>query len=146
MKRSTARVVTRTLRRLRASIVLGALCVTSSLAGAGCVAGAPTTPARGVVVSGPPPAPLIEARSPPPTPSAAWVAGYWHWNGATYAWIPGHWENAPPGMIWYGPTYGPTADGRYLYEPGTFRPADGPPSNPGPLPANRPTATANAFH
>ena len=50
------------------------------------------------------------------------MAGYWHWNGATYSWIPGHWEQAPPGMAWYGPTYGTSPDGSYLYEPGAFRP------------------------
>jgi hypothetical protein len=90
---------------------------------AGCVAGSTSTPPRGVVVSGPPPAPLAETRPPPPGPQAAWVSGYWHWNGATYAWIPGHWESAPPGMAWYGPTYSSGTDGRHYYEPGAYRPA-----------------------
>jgi hypothetical protein len=116
------------------ALSLGALSI-------GCVAGAQSTPARGVIVSGPPPAPLAEARPPPPGPSAAWVAGYWHWNGATYTWIPGHWESAPPGMVWYGPTYGATADGNYLYEPGAFRPGTAaPPSAPA-----HPPPSANAL-
>lgn len=106
-----------------------------------CVAGTPATPARGVVVSGPPPAALAETRPAPPSPAASWVSGYWHWNGSTYAWIPGHWENAPPGMVWYAPNYGATADGHYLYEPGTFRPG----SAPGHGPPNVPTARANAL-
>lgn len=103
-----------------------------------CVPVSQSTPARGVIVNGPPPAPLQETRPPPPSPAAAWVAGYWHWTGATYAWIPGHWENAPPGMTWYGPSYASTTDGRTVYEPGGFRPGA-----PAPLPPS--TANANAL-
>ena len=109
----------------------------------GCVAGASSTQPRGHVVGGPPPAPLNENRPPPPGPQAAWVAGYWHWNGATYTWIPGHWESAPPGMAWYGPTYSSSADGRHFYEPGAFRPAGGPAAAPPPRGA--PPANANAL-
>jgi hypothetical protein len=124
----------RSARSRRFAVSCAAFLASAVLLGA-CVAGAPATPARGIIVNGPPPAALPETRPAPPSPLAAWVAGYWHWNGATYAWIPGHWENAPPGMIWYAPSYGATADGHYLYEPGRFRP--GAPAAPaGPATAN----------
>ena len=78
---------------------------------------------RGVVVSGPPPAPMAEAqRPPPPSPGAVWIEGYWHWTGMQYAWIPGHWEAAPPGAAWAAPKY-VTVNGAYYYEAGTWKPA-----------------------
>jgi hypothetical protein len=82
-----------------------------------CVATAPSTPARGVVVSGPPPDPIAEERPAPPSVQAVWVPGYWHWTGMHYAWIPGHWENAPPGTAWAAPRY-TSREGTYFYEPG----------------------------
>ncbi len=91
-------------------IVAGALC-------AACVVNEPESPTRGVVVSGPPPAPVREDRPPPPSPQAAWVPGYWHWTGMQYSWIPGHWEAAPPGQSWTGPVYS-AHDGKYFYENG----------------------------
>lgn len=85
-----------------------------------CVANQSSPPPRGVVVNGPPPAPVAEERSLAPGPAAAWVAGYWHWTGMHYAWIPGHWENAPPGQTWAAPQY-TSRDGAYVYEPGGWR-------------------------
>jgi len=91
---------------------------------AGCVATETTAPSRGVVVSGPPPAPMAEAQpASAPSPRAVWIAGYWHWNGMQYVWIPGHWdENAPPGAAWNAPRY-VSANGAYFYEAGTWKPA-----------------------
>ena len=85
----------------------------------GCVATAETMPTRGVVVSGPPPAPLNEARPDPPKSRAAWVGGYWHWTGMQYAWIPGHWDRAPQGSQWIGPRYFQQG-GQYRYEAGSW--------------------------
>jgi len=93
------------------------------LAAAGCVVNEPETPPRGVVVSGPPPAPVREERPAPPGPQAIWVAGYWHWTGMQYAWIPGHWEAPPSGTVWAAPRVVQSGDGRYLYEPGGWRPS-----------------------
>lgn len=90
----------------------------------GCVVNEPEAPSRGVVVSGPPPAPVREERPAPPGPDALWVAGYWHWTGMQYAWIPGHWEAPPAGAIWAGPKVTATKDGRYLYEAGGWRRGD----------------------
>lgn len=91
-----------------------------ALAVSGCVATAESMPTRGVVVSGPPPAPLNEPRPEPQPPQAgvraAWVAGYWHWTGMQYAWIPGHWDRAPQGQ-WVGPRYFQQG-GQYRYEAG----------------------------
>jgi hypothetical protein len=113
-------------------------------AGIGCVATATPVPARGVVVTGPPPQPIPEARTAPPGANAAWVEGYWHWTGAQYAWIPGHWESAPPGARWYAPRY-VSSDGAYFYEPGGWQGPAGPAPMTAPASAP-PPARANAFH
>ena len=92
---------------------------------AGCVVNEPEAPSRGVVVSGPPPAPVAEQRPPAPNPQSSWVAGYWHWTGMQYAWIPGHWEAPPSGQAWAAPKVTATPDGRYIYESGGYRPVNG---------------------
>jgi hypothetical protein len=102
----------------------------------GCVATVSVPPVRGVIVSGPPPAPIIEARSQPPAAASVWVSGYWHWTGMQYTWIPGHWEVEPPmGVMWQPPRY-VLSGGVYVYQPGGWR--------RGPLPT--PPARANALH
>lgn len=88
----------------------------------GCVVNEPEAPARGVVVSGPPPAPMREERPPPPDARAIWIAGYWHWTGIQYAWIPGHWEAPPTGAVWAAPRVTTLKDGRYVYESGSWQP------------------------
>jgi hypothetical protein len=91
----------------------------------GCVVNEPESPTRGVVVSGPPPAPVHEERPPAPSAQALWVAGYWHWTGMQYAWIPGHWEAPPSGSVWTAPRVTTLQDGRYIYESGGWRPTQG---------------------
>jgi YXWGXW repeat-containing protein len=85
-----------------------------------CVAEENAPPPRAVVVNGPPPAPVHETRPQPPSPSATWVAGYWHWSGMQYTWIPGHWEDGQRGT-WHAPSYS-FHDGTYFYEPGGWGP------------------------
>lgn len=63
-----------------------------AVAACACVGRAPDSPANGE----PPPAPLPEVRSGPPTPGMVWVPGAWHWDGARYVWVPGRWESPPP--------------------------------------------------
>jgi hypothetical protein len=109
---------------MRAGVLVVFLVV--SVASPACVVNEPESPPRGVVVSGPPPAPVREDRPPPPSARAAWVPGYWHWTGMQYSWIPGHWEAAPPGQ-WSGPVY-TSHDGKYFYESGRW--------NSGPPPRN----------
>jgi WXXGXW repeat (2 copies) len=99
----------------------GVLAGVAAAALVGCVATETMAPARGVVVSGPPPAPIAEVIVVAPAPDSVWVAGYWHWTGMQYAWIPGHWEKAPPGTAWAAPRY-VKADGAYVYEAGAWRP------------------------
>jgi hypothetical protein len=135
-----------------AGLLAGALSLASvlGLSSAGCVATAQSPPPRGVVVSGPPPAPLTEDRPMAPRQGAVWVAGYWHWTGMQYAWIPGHWESGPPGATWSAPRY-VSSDGSYFYEAGGWRgggPQQGPQGAPAqpqsPPPQQIPRA--NAFH
>lgn len=104
------------VRTIAQLVVMSAALVGSSAA---CVANEPAAPTRGTVVSGPPPAPIVEARpaTPPPSPTAVWVSGYWHWTGAQYTWVPGHWETPPAGDRWTGPQYS-SRDGAYFYEAG----------------------------
>ena len=91
------------------------------VASTGCVINDPEAPRRGVVVSGPPPAPVREDRPAPPDPKASWVTGYWHWTGMQYSWIPGHWEAPPPGAVWAAPKVTSMQDGRYVYESGGWQ-------------------------
>lgn len=85
-----------------------------------CVVNEPDAPPRGVVVSGPPPAPIPETPPARPTGGGVWVTGYWHWTGMQYVWIPGHWDQPPPGRSWQKPTYS-FQDGRHVYESGGWR-------------------------
>lgn len=100
---------------------LGAVVAAAILLGTtGCVATADTTASRGVVVSGPPPAPLAESRPAAPGATSAWVPGYWHWTGMQYAWIPGHWDaGGGRGSTWVGPRYFQQG-GQYRYEAGSW--------------------------
>ncbi len=82
-----------------------------------CVVAAGPPPFAGFAVTGPPPAPMLEAPPPPLRPRAVWVPGYWHWTGMQYTWIPGHWEAGPGGARWRPPRY-IVRDGVYYYEPG----------------------------
>lgn len=96
-----------------------------ALSAQACVVNEPEAPTRGVVVSGPPPAPVREDRPAAPSNNAVWVAGYWHWTGMQYAWIPGHWDAPPPGATWSAPVYS-IRDGKYVYETGGWRPGPQP--------------------
>jgi hypothetical protein len=101
------------------SIALAAT-IAVGVAVGGCVVNEPESPPRGVVVSGPPPAPVHEERPPAPSAESVWVSGYWHWTGMQYAWIPGHWDAPPPGASWSAPKYS-QRDGKYFYESGRWQ-------------------------
>jgi hypothetical protein len=121
LDRERGTYVERQSRFSMAFVVLALMAPSAS----GCVVNEAESPTRGVVVSGPPPAPVREDRSPQPTaPSAqsVWVSGYWHWTGMQYAWIPGHWDAPPPGATWNAPIY-TARDGKYFYETGGWKPA-----------------------
>ena len=110
--------------RARLAVTAGGLALVALLAsGTGaCVVNEAESPARGVVVSGPPPQAVREERPAPPGPQSVWVVGYWHWTGMQYAWIPGHWDAPPPGAVWNAPVYS-ARDGKYFYETGGWKPA-----------------------
>lgn len=73
-----------------------------------------------MVVNNPPPPPLSEGMPPRPSPTASWIAGYWHHNGVDYVWIPGHWIEPPQGMSYAPPRYFDQR-GMHLYQPGGWR-------------------------
>jgi len=116
-------VVSRTMRA-RLMVSMGGLAQVAVLAAAmgACVVNEAESPARGVVVSGPPPPAVREERPAPPSPQSVWVVGYWHWTGMQYAWIPGHWDAPPPGAVWNAPVYS-ARDGKYFYETGGWNTA-----------------------
>ena len=107
-------VVAQTVRR-----ALGGLLVMAASFSLGC-ASTQAAPAEPVVfTAAPPPLPLPEIESGPPSPDMAWVPGYWHWNGLRYVWVPGHWESPRPDHVWQPPTYSFTGD-RWMYRPGRW--------------------------
>jgi hypothetical protein len=118
----------RVLGYMTSITVGGALCAALACAAIGCVVNEAEAPTRGVVVSGPPPAPVPEQRPAAPGPQSVWVGGYWHWTGIQYSWIPGHWDAPPPGATWSAPVYS-ARDGKYFYESGGWKPGDGPNRN-----------------
>jgi hypothetical protein len=126
------------MRGLAQIVLLASWVAPGLLVVSGCVAAESAIPSRAVIVSGLPPAPIMEEPTPPPQAHAVWIAGYWHGTGVQYAWIPGHWEGAPPvGSTWRAPRY-VSADGAYFYEPGRW--------GPGPAAVQVVPPPANAFH
>jgi hypothetical protein len=82
-----------------------------------------------VVVEEEPPAvwERIDDRPPRPVADAAWVDGYWDWDGAQWVWVDGHWETGRSGQVWTEPRAVRTQGG-VEYHPGYWRPEDTPPS------------------
>jgi hypothetical protein len=70
--------------------------------------------AVGLMVPGPPPAPLVEVRGAAPGPAFVWLGGYWAWHSrwvwtrGSWAvpphpravWVPGHWRHVFGGCRW----------------------------------------------
>ncbi|HEX7640956.1 MAG TPA: hypothetical protein VF472_01980 [Burkholderiaceae bacterium] len=58
-----------------------------------------------VQVNWAPPPMLVEEPPPPPSPDAAWIGGYWVWQG-NWVWAHGRWAQPPrPGYMWHNPYY-----------------------------------------
>ncbi len=52
----------------------------------------PVSPPSTFVSSDPPPAPRAEIAPPRPSAHATWIAGYWHWEDASWVWVGGRWR------------------------------------------------------
>jgi hypothetical protein len=63
----------------------------------------------------PPPPQVAEAVTPPPSPSAVWIPGYWAYNGASYIWLGGRWEIPPPNCRAYVAPYWARRGRGYVY-------------------------------
>jgi hypothetical protein len=90
--------------RIRAMLV-----ALSVLGLSGCVV-APYYPAQSGIY-GPYGAPVAVANVPPPAPypevipaipyaGAAWISGYWGWNGGRHRWVSGYYSQPRPGYHW----------------------------------------------
>lgn len=74
-----------------------------------------------VTIHATPPAPRSETPGAPPYSNAAWIGGYWHWNGSQLVWIAGHWARAPrPGSTWQ-PHHWRRSGGEFVLVPGGWR-------------------------
>ena len=78
-------------------------------------------PAGGeIVVSGAPPAPIVETVTIAPDPVSIWIGGAWIWRGG-WVWAPGHWERPPHrGAVWFAPHYA-YRGGRHVWVRGYWR-------------------------
>jgi hypothetical protein len=73
-----------------------------------------------VVVTEPPPAPIVEATVIAPGPSFVWVGGCWMWHGR-WVWEHGHWDRPPhPGAVWVAHRY-VYRGGRHVWIRGGWR-------------------------
>jgi hypothetical protein len=52
-----------------------------------------------IVISAPPPAPIVEAM-PAPRVGYVWAPGFWEWDGYQHVWLPGHWEGEREGEFY----------------------------------------------
>jgi len=52
-----------------------------------------------------PPPLRVEAPTLRPSPSHAWLPGYWKWAGINYEWVEGRWAKAKPGRTWVPGTW-----------------------------------------
>ncbi len=75
------------------------------------VQAAPTTP---------PPTPR-EIVPPAPAQNAVWVAGYWIYDGRSYAWTSGRWEIPPPMARVYVPAHSEQRHGQMVFVPGHWQ-------------------------
>ncbi|MEO5961769.1 MAG: YMGG-like glycine zipper-containing protein [Opitutaceae bacterium] len=68
----------------------------------------------------PPPTP-IEAAPPSPASNAVWIAGYWIYDGRSFAWTSGHWEIPPPLAHIYVPAHSEVRNGQTVFVPGYWQ-------------------------
>ena len=68
-----------------------------------------------------PPQTPVENIPPSPAPNAVWVAGYWIYDGRSYAWMSGRWEIPPPFAHAYVPAHSESRNGQMVYVPGYWQ-------------------------
>jgi hypothetical protein len=81
----------------------------------------PPPPVNPVVVGTPPPTPLEEVRPAPPFEGAAWIPGYWYWNGTRHVWVAGRWSAQPSGYTWEHARW-EKHEGKWWHRPGHWHP------------------------
>ncbi len=86
-----------------------------------------TAPPPDAEIAAAPPPPPAEVQPPSPSPTAAWLPGYWAWRGNRHAWVAGRWAEPPqPGYAWEPPRW-ENRDGRWAFTEGRWN-AGAPPA------------------
>ena len=80
----------------------------------------PVATTRQVVVTQAPPPAQIEEMGRQPTPTSAWVPGYWRRVGSRWDWVKGHWETLPRGYNTYVPGHWEQKSGGWVYYEGYY--------------------------
>ena len=76
--------------------------------------------AVGLMVPGPPPAPMVEVRAVVPGPAFVWVGGYWSWR-SRWIWVPGSWAVPPRAHAIWSPGRWYRHGGGWRWTPGYWR-------------------------
>jgi hypothetical protein len=64
-----------------------------------------------------------EQHTPPPRAGKTWVAGHYQWKNNRYQWVQGTWVRDRRGHYYSQPSW-VEQDGRWAYQPGTWRRGD----------------------
>ncbi len=76
---------------------------------AGCVVRPPLP--HEILVTVPPPAPIVEVVPPAPAVGYIWIEGFWGWVGGRHVWQRGYWAPPRPGYRYVPRRWEPVAGG-----------------------------------
>jgi len=82
----------------------------------------PAPPVQPVVTAVEPPPLIQEVRPAAPFDGAAWIPGYWYWNGGRHFWVAGRYSAQPSGYAWEQHRWDRREDGKWEHQPGHWHP------------------------